>query len=91
MPPTQTDEGLVAAGEIRSRHPNVGALVLSQYLASRYAIELLEEHPDRSEFVESADDDRVLVAAELVTGPKRGRYGNASTKRRYRCSISGRS
>src|SRR5919201_871320 len=29
MPPTHTDEGLVAAGEIRSRYPNVGVLVLS--------------------------------------------------------------
>ena len=34
MPPTHTDEGLVAAREIRSSHPGVGVLVLSHYLES---------------------------------------------------------
>ena len=46
MPPTHTDEGLVAAEQIRSSHPDVGVLVLSQYLESRYATRLLEDHPD---------------------------------------------
>ena len=46
MPPTHTDEGLVAAEQIRSRHPGVGVLVLSQYLESRYATRLLEHHPE---------------------------------------------
>jgi DNA-binding NarL/FixJ family response regulator len=45
MPPTHTDEGLVAAREIRRAHPNVGVLVLSHYLESRYAMRLLEQHP----------------------------------------------
>jgi DNA-binding NarL/FixJ family response regulator len=45
MPPTHTDEGLVAAQEIRGSHPNVGVLVLSHYLASRYAMRLLQQHP----------------------------------------------
>ena len=46
MPPTHTDEGLVAAEQIRSSHPDVGVLVLSQYLESRYATRLLEQHPE---------------------------------------------
>jgi DNA-binding NarL/FixJ family response regulator len=46
MPPTHTDEGLVAAEQIRSSHPDVGVLVLSQYLESRYATRLLEHHPE---------------------------------------------
>ena len=46
MPPTHTDEGLVAADQIRSCHPGVGVLVLSQYLESRYATRLLEQHPE---------------------------------------------
>jgi DNA-binding NarL/FixJ family response regulator len=46
MPPTHTDEGLVAAEEIRSSYPDVGVLVLSQYLESRYAMRLLEHHPE---------------------------------------------
>jgi len=46
IPPTHTDEGLVAAEQIRSSHPDVGVLVLSQYLESRYATRLLEHHPE---------------------------------------------
>jgi serine/threonine-protein kinase len=45
MPPTHADEGLVAAQEIRESHPEVGVLVLSHYLESRYAMRLIEEHP----------------------------------------------
>jgi DNA-binding NarL/FixJ family response regulator len=43
MPPTHTDEGLRAAKEIRERHPDVGVLVLSQYVEAGYAFELLSE------------------------------------------------
>lgn len=42
MPPTQTDEGLRAARDIRSRFPGVGVLVLSQYVEESYAAEILE-------------------------------------------------
>jgi len=45
MPPTHTDEGIVAAQHIRRNHPTVGILVLSQHLESRYATRLLEEVP----------------------------------------------
>ena len=45
MPPTHTDEGLVAAEEIRRSHPDVGLLVMSHYLESHYAMRLLEQHP----------------------------------------------
>ena len=41
MPPTHTDEGLRAAQEIGERYPDVGVLVLSQYVESAYAMELL--------------------------------------------------
>jgi DNA-binding NarL/FixJ family response regulator len=44
MPPGHKDEGLVAASEIRRRYPAVGVLVLSHYLDSRYATQLLERH-----------------------------------------------
>jgi DNA-binding NarL/FixJ family response regulator len=46
MPPTHTNEGLAAAEQIRSTHPGVGVLVLSQYLESRYATRLLQDHPE---------------------------------------------
>ncbi|WNO74772.1 response regulator transcription factor [Streptomyces sp. AM8-1-1] len=46
MPPTHTDEGLRAALEIRRRRPEVGVLVLSQYVEKRYATELLTPDPE---------------------------------------------
>jgi DNA-binding NarL/FixJ family response regulator len=45
MPPTHTDEGLVAAQELHRSHPGVGVLVLSHHLQSGYAQRLLEKHP----------------------------------------------
>jgi serine/threonine-protein kinase len=63
MPPTHTDEGLVAAREIRRADPRVGVLVLSHYLESRYAMRLLEDHPERSGYLlkERVSDVAVLV------------------------------
>jgi DNA-binding NarL/FixJ family response regulator len=43
MPPTQTDEGLRAAREIREKFPGTGVLVLSQYIEPGYAVDLLSE------------------------------------------------
>jgi DNA-binding NarL/FixJ family response regulator len=65
MPPTHTDEGLVAAEEIRSSHPEVGVLVLSHYVESRYAVRLLEEHPEQCGYLlkERISDVAVLVDA----------------------------
>jgi DNA-binding NarL/FixJ family response regulator len=42
MPPTHTDEGMRAARKIRERHPEVGVLVLSQYVEAPYMMELLQ-------------------------------------------------
>jgi DNA-binding NarL/FixJ family response regulator len=41
MPPTNTDDGLRAAVAIREAHPDVGVLVLSQYIEADYALELI--------------------------------------------------
>jgi DNA-binding NarL/FixJ family response regulator len=46
MPPTQTDEGLRAAKEIRAELPGVGVLVLSGYVEPTYAQELLAENAE---------------------------------------------
>jgi len=43
MPPTHTTEGLEAAVEIKRLHPAIGVLVLSQYVETRYALQLLGE------------------------------------------------
>src|SRR5687768_11084941 len=72
MPPTHTDEGLVAAQRIRSEHPDVGVLLLSQYVEPSYALRLLEEHPERIGYLlkERVFDVAVLVDAlrRLVDG-----------------------
>ena len=46
MPPTHTTEGLEAAREIRDRHPEVGVLLLSQYVEAGYALQLLQERAE---------------------------------------------
>src|SRR5690242_16876014 len=43
MPPTSSDDGLRAAKEIRANQPGVGILVLSQFLESRYVLDLLAD------------------------------------------------
>ena len=43
MPPTHGTEGLEAARRIRTEHPDVGVLVLSQYVEPHHALQLLEE------------------------------------------------
>jgi len=68
MPPTQTDEGLVAAQEIRRSQPTVGVLVLSHYLESHYAMRLLEDHTQRSGYLLK---DRIKDVALLVDALER--------------------
>jgi DNA-binding NarL/FixJ family response regulator len=63
MPPTHTDEGLHAAREIRARHPEIGVLVLSQYVRPSYAFELLTDGAERIGYLLK---DRVSDLAELT-------------------------
>ena len=63
MPPTYTDEGLVAARAIRRLQPSVAVLVLSHYLESSYAMRLLEDHPESVGYLLK---DRVSDVAVLV-------------------------
>ena len=68
MPPTHTDEGLAAAREIGERDPGIGVLVLSHYLEPRYAMRLLEEHPERAGYLLK---DRVSDVAVLADALRR--------------------
>jgi DNA-binding NarL/FixJ family response regulator len=68
MPPTHTDEGLVAARRIRSEHTGVGVLVLSQYVEPAYALQLLEEHPGRVGYLLK---ERVFDVAILIDALRR--------------------
>jgi DNA-binding NarL/FixJ family response regulator len=78
MPPTFTDEGLVAAEQLRGRHPSLGILVLSTYAEVTYAARLLETGTrhvgyllkDRVEDSEALRDALVrVVAGESVVDP----------------------
>jgi DNA-binding NarL/FixJ family response regulator len=42
MPPGNSDEGIVAASILRDRHPDVGVVVLSQYVEPTYALQLFD-------------------------------------------------
>jgi DNA-binding NarL/FixJ family response regulator len=66
MPPNQGDDGLLAAQEIRRRHPDVGVLVLSHYLDSRYAARLLEEVPERAGYLLKDRVSEVAVIADAL-------------------------
>jgi DNA-binding NarL/FixJ family response regulator len=46
MPPGNTDDGLRAAQQIRTDHPDIGVLILSQHLETRYALELVGERAE---------------------------------------------
>jgi len=68
MPPTYEDEGMVAAVEIRARHPRTAVLVLSQHVESRHAIELVGSGGGFGYLLKDRvlDVDDFLEAAERV-------------------------
>jgi DNA-binding NarL/FixJ family response regulator len=69
MPPTQTTEGLVAAAQIRERQPEVGVLVLSQYVEEAYAMELIADSAEGVGYLlkdRVADIDRFVDAVRRV-------------------------
>jgi DNA-binding NarL/FixJ family response regulator len=75
MPPTHTDEGLRAALEIRSELPEVGVLVLSQYVELGLALKLLA---DSAEGVGYLLKDRIRDVDEFVAAVRRvGDSGSA--------------
>jgi DNA-binding NarL/FixJ family response regulator len=63
MPPTYTTEGIVAAHGIRATYPSMGVLVLSQFLESHYASQLLGEAPEHLGYLLK---DRVADVAVLM-------------------------
>jgi len=75
MPPTQTDEGLRAAQQIRAEYPGVGVLVLSQYVEPAYAMELLA---DSAEGVGYLLKDRVADVDEFVAAVRRVADGGSA-------------
>ena len=68
MPPTQTDEGLRAAYEIRRRHPGVAIMILSQFVEAGIATRLLAEDPERLGYLLK---DRVTAPSDFVDALER--------------------
>jgi DNA-binding NarL/FixJ family response regulator len=69
MPPTGTDEGVRAAKQLRTDHPEVGVVVLSQYVEPTYALELLDTGSERRAYLlkeRVSDVDQLLRAIEEV-------------------------
>jgi len=75
MPPNHTDEGLVAAKEIREQHPEVGVLVLSQYVEPTYALELIA---DDAEGVGYLLKDRIPDVDEFRSSVRRVAEGGSA-------------
>src|SRR6266513_2416100 len=75
MPPTQTDEGLRAAKEIREKHSATAVLVLSQYVEEGYALELLQES---AEGVGYLLKDRVYDLVDFVAAVRRVAGGGSA-------------
>src|SRR5256714_12746090 len=69
MPPGQSDEGLRAAHVIRAELPDIGVLVLSQYVEEGYAMELLGDSAEGIGYLlkdRVADVDRFVEAVRRV-------------------------
>jgi DNA-binding NarL/FixJ family response regulator len=75
MPPTHTDEGLRAAAELRRHHPEVGVLVLSQYIETTYATALLAGNAGGVGYLLK---DRVADAAEFAGAVERVAAGGTA-------------
>jgi DNA-binding NarL/FixJ family response regulator len=68
MPPTHTDDGLRAALQIRERWPEIGILVLSQYVEERYATDLLAGDSGALGYLLK---DRIAEVAEFLSAVAR--------------------
>jgi DNA-binding NarL/FixJ family response regulator/class 3 adenylate cyclase len=74
MPPTNTDEGLVAAAKLRQEFPSVGVLVLSQYVETHHAMNLLAESPAGIGYILK---DRVAHVADFADSVRRVSAGHS--------------
>jgi DNA-binding NarL/FixJ family response regulator len=75
LPPTHNDEGMRAALEIRTRHPEVGVLVLSQYVEVGLAMQLLAESADGAGYLLK---DRISDVKEFVGAVERVATGGSA-------------
>jgi len=75
MPPSHSTEGLVAAAEIRERHPKVAVMLLSQYVETTHALRLLERGAARIGYLLK---DRVSDVREFTDAVRRVAGGGSA-------------
>ena len=66
MPPTHTDEGLIAARQIRTQFPRTAVVLLSQYLQARYAQRLLADQPGGVGYLLKARVSDIAVLVDAI-------------------------
>src|SRR5213593_879867 len=75
MPPAHSTEGLVAAAEIRERHPEVAVLLLSQYVETEHALRLMEHGAGRIGYLLK---DRVSDVRDFIDAVRRVAAGGSA-------------
>ena len=72
MPPGNADDGLRAAEQIRAGHPDVGVLILSQYLEAHYALKLVGDRAQGVGYLLKQRISDVSLLADAVRRVARG-------------------
>jgi DNA-binding NarL/FixJ family response regulator len=75
MPPTHTDDGIVAVREIRRRHPATAVVLLSQYVEAHRALDLFQNDPAGVGYLLK---DRVLEIDEFLASVRRVATGGTA-------------
>ena len=87
MPPTQTDEGLIAAKRIRRDHPEMAVLLLSQFVESHHALDLLGQSSERVGYLLK---DRVADLGEFLDAVRRVGQGGSAVDPKVISQLLGR-
>jgi DNA-binding NarL/FixJ family response regulator len=87
MPPTYSDEGLQAAEQIRTRHPGVGIVLLSQYVELGLAMKLLS---DDAEGIGYLLKDRITDLEEFAAAIRRVGHGGSAIDPKIVSQLLGR-
>jgi DNA-binding NarL/FixJ family response regulator len=87
MPPTQTDEGSRAAEQIRSEHPEVGILILSQVIDTNFALRFFTERPEGFGYLLK---DRVLEVDDFLEAVRRVARGGTAVDPEVVAQLLGR-
>ena len=75
MPPTHTDEGIRAALRIRAEQPETAVLVFSQWVETRYARQLLAQHPTGTGYLLK---DRIVATEQFIDAVRRVAAGGTA-------------